>query len=131
LRACGATLSTNGVSFWISTNRVPSWISTNGGFSESPIPHCQPTLPFALSVAKRSRREGASTPRLRRYAQHERGFLLDQHEQGFLRIPVPLHRPPTLPFALSVAKRSRRGASTPLLRHHTQHSRGFLLDRHD
>src|SRR5690606_38292463 len=38
---------------------------------------------------------GASTPRLRRYAQHERadqhewGSFLDQHEWGFLRIPDP------------------------------------------
>src|SRR5690606_30482558 len=105
-----------------STNGVPSWISERG-FLRIPDPSLPAHLPFALSVAKRSRREGASTPRLRRYAQHERGFLLDQHERGFLRIPDPLHRPPTLPFALSVAKRSRRGASTPRLRHYAQHER--------
>src|SRR5690606_3871503 len=43
--------------------------------------HRHALLPFALGVAKRSRRGGASTPRLRRYAQHERA---DQHERGFL-----------------------------------------------
>src|SRR5690606_38493818 len=43
--------------------------------------------------------------------QYERGSFLDQYERGFLRIPDPSHRQPTLPFALSVAKRSRRAVS--------------------